>query len=99
LDGTGLDRIELPEIGDAKPPQPGGGALVSGFRFLGATMPKDNWITVMEAAARLKVTHQTVRNWIATGQLKGKKFPPFGFQAVDAESVEQKLKEKAGASR
>ncbi len=31
------------------------------------------WVSVMEAAARLGVTHQTVRNWLAAGRLKGKK--------------------------
>jgi len=47
------------------------------------------WISVMEAARLLKITHQTVRNWLATGKLKGKKLKPFGFQVVDLASVER----------
>ena len=43
------------------------------------------WISVMEAATRLKVTHVTVRNWLATGKLKGTKLG--GFQLVDAASL------------
>ena len=45
------------------------------------------WISVMEAAARLKITHQTVRNWLATGKLPGTKLPPLGVQVVDAASL------------
>jgi excisionase family DNA binding protein len=54
-------------------------------------------ISVMEAASRLGVTHQTVRNWLAKGKLKGEKLG--GFQLVDAVSVEKQLKERAHASR
>ena len=60
------------------------------------------WISVMEAAARLGVTHQTVHNWLATRKLKGKKFPPFNLQVVDASSVNkavQERKERARARR
>ena len=53
----------------------------------------------MEAAARLKVTHQTVGNWIATGRLKGRTLALFGFQVVDAASVERHAKERADAGR
>ena len=53
--------------------------------------PMTVWIRVMEAATRLGVTHQTVRNWLAKLKLKGTKLG--GFQLVDAASVE-----KAGRS-
>ncbi|HYL56524.1 MAG TPA: helix-turn-helix domain-containing protein [Gemmatimonadales bacterium] len=46
------------------------------------------WISVMEAATRLGKTHQTVRNWLASGKLKGTKLG--GFQLVDAASVARK---------
>ena len=55
------------------------------------------WISVMEAASRLEVTHQTIRNWIATKKLKGTKLG--GFQLVDAASVEKARKGSARASR
>ncbi len=45
------------------------------------------WISVMQAAERLRVTHQTVRNWLATGKLRGTKLPPLGIQVVDAASL------------
>jgi hypothetical protein len=57
----------------------------------------EQWISVMEAAARLRVTHQTIRNWMAVGKLQGKKFPPFGFQAVNAADVERLRRERTDA--
>lgn len=47
------------------------------------------WVSVMEAALLLKVTHQTVRNWLAAGRLRGRKLRPFNFQVVDLRSVER----------
>lgn len=43
----------------------------------------------MQAAALLKVTHQTVHNWLAAGRLRGRKLRPFNLQVVDARSVER----------
>jgi len=60
------------------------------------------WISVMEAATRLAVTHQTVRNLIARGKLKAKKlggFGPYQFTVVDARSVTRLAKERADARR
>lgn len=57
------------------------------------------WISVMEAAARLKRTHQTVRNMCAAGRLRRRKLAPFNFTVVDAASVERQLKKAARAGR
>jgi hypothetical protein len=55
------------------------------------------WISVMEAAALLKVTHQTIRNWVAVGKLRGKKLPPFQFHVISVADVERLLRERADA--
>jgi hypothetical protein len=55
------------------------------------------WVSVMEAAARLKVTHQTIRNWIAVGSLRGKRLPPFQFHVVNAADVERLRRGRADA--
>lgn len=52
-------------------------------------VPMATWISVMEAARLLKVSHQTVHNWLAAAKLKGKKLEPFGFQVVSLASVER----------
>jgi len=57
------------------------------------------WISVSEAALRLAVTHTSIRNWIATKKLTGKKLPPLNFWVVSATSVERIRKERAGADR
>lgn len=55
------------------------------------------WISVMEAATQLTVSHQTVRNWIATRRLRGKKLAPFNFQVVNATDVARLRRERADA--
>lgn len=55
------------------------------------------WLSVMEAAARLKVTHQTIRNWLATGKPRGKKLPPFNLQVVSAGDVARVCQERVHA--
>lgn len=55
------------------------------------------WLSVMQAAARLKVTHQTIRNWLAVGKLRGKKLPPFDLQVVSAADIERLCRERAHA--
>jgi excisionase family DNA binding protein len=37
-------------------------------------MIEDNWYTVEEIAERLKVTDQTVRRWLKSGELRGHNF-------------------------
>ena len=37
-------------------------------------MADENWLTVEEIAARLKVTEQTVRRWLRSGALVGRNF-------------------------
>jgi transposase len=58
-----------------------------------------HWISVAEAAARLGVTRMTVYDLIFKKKLKGKKFPPFNLQVVDAASVEKQRKERTRAGR
>jgi excisionase family DNA binding protein len=37
-------------------------------------MAQENWLTVSEIAARLKMTEQTVRRWLRSGKLRGRNF-------------------------
>ncbi len=60
------------------------------------------WISVQEAAARLAVAHQTVRNLVARKKLRAKKlggFGPYKFTVVDAASVKRVARERARVSR
>ena len=34
----------------------------------------DNWFSVKEVAARLKISERSIRRWIACGQLRAHKF-------------------------
>ena len=49
-------------------------------------MAQENWLTVSEIAARLKVTEQTVRRWLRAGKLTGRNFSGrTGYRVREAE--------------
>jgi hypothetical protein len=52
------------------------------------------WISVMEAATRLRVAHMTVRNLVARGRVRGKKLPPFMYLVVRATDVARVARER-----
>lgn len=55
---------------------------------------KTEWLTVREAAARLGVSYMTVVNRVATGRLRGRRFPPFDKLAISAEDVARLVREQ-----
>jgi len=47
----------------------------------------NEWLTVVEVAQRLKVTEETVRRWLRSGKLHGKKLGPTkaGYRVASSE--------------
>lgn len=54
----------------------------------------ERWLTVREAATRLGVSYMTVVNRVATGKLRGKRFPPFDHLGISATDVERLTRER-----
>lgn len=60
-------------------------------------MPAKEFMTVREAAERLGVHENTVRNWETAGTLRGFKLPGSGFRRFHREDIERMRAEMLGA--
>ncbi len=62
-------------------------------------MADENWLTVSEIAARLKVTEQTVRRWLRAGKLTGRNFSGRTGYRVRESELQKFLEEEQGGER
>lgn len=59
-------------------------------------MTSDDLLTVSDVAARLKVTDETVREWLRTNQMSGYNFGGRTGWRVPASEIERLLSSKTG---
>jgi hypothetical protein len=52
---------------------------------------QDHWLSITQAAERLRLTYHRVRNLAIAGQLKSKRLPPLNSLVIDARDVERLL--------
>ncbi len=62
-------------------------------------MAEENWLTVSEIAARLKVTEQTVRRWLRAGKLVGRNFSGRTGYRVRESELQRFLSEEQGEAK
>ena len=62
-------------------------------------MPTEELLTVADIAGRLRVTEETVRDWLRTDQLAGYNFGGRTGWRIPASEIERLLASKAGKRR